>query len=343
MMREVGAGAGREEVGARPPHQPGERAGAIRSRRPRPQADRRVARRRSQQPDARPRPRAPAPGARTARSRSRSGRPAYAATIADARKATADAAAASAPMSGMDRKSLSFRRGTLDVHRSFRPRVRREESRADGVARHLVRRLPVRGSAVADAVAARLRTRGDPGRRDDHDAARTSSATRTRTACWRSCLWGVAFGAIYFAHPAHADRRRRHDRAARRQPLVARLRHPSARHAAHAERPGSPRPRALEFDAGHAGRRVRDLRDRPACCIFARRRRAIASARSGCGAWSASWSSSISRASFGSAASDCGRARLVGAVDVAARASGDTGSTNTACLIGMGSGLGARG
>ena len=63
------------------------------------------------------------------------------------------------------------------------------------------------------------------------------------------------------------------------------------------DRPDAPRPRPLELDARHAGRRVDDLRRRPRCCICARRWRAIGSGRSACGRSSRFCSSSTSRAS----------------------------------------------
>ena len=105
--------------------------------------------------------------------------------------------------------------------------------------------------------------------------------------------------AIYVAIRRDAGRRRRHHRAARRQPLAARLRDPSPRYAADARRLR----RASGSDSGirsrHTGGRSSRCSPSDRRCICARRRRAIASARSACGRSSASWWSCIWPSAFG--------------------------------------------
>ncbi len=191
---------------------------------------------------------------------SRSARYAY--RMADERKAARDAAAASAPMSGMGGMSLSFARRAADVHRSFRSCVRRQESRPGRLARRPVRRLPARGSAVADAAAARLRACGDPAGDHALHAARLRQLP-VLAQPGGAVRMGARVRRDLHRAPAGSHLRLRHARAAGRQSLAARLRDPPARHADHHQRGGSRRPRPVEFDSRHAGGRVRDLRHRP--------------------------------------------------------------------------------
>src|SRR4051812_7019488 len=88
----------------------------------------------------------------------------------EASHATADAAAASTPMSGIGRLSLSFEAETTDVHWPLRTRIRCEARRSHRLARHAVRRVPIRRSPVADTVAAWLRARRRPSGRAVHDS-----------------------------------------------------------------------------------------------------------------------------------------------------------------------------
>src|SRR6185369_5176573 len=90
--------------------------------------------------------------------------------MVDAKKIRADAATASAPMSGIAKELIILSEGA-HVHRAFRSRVRGEESGARRLARHAVPRVPVRRPAVAQPGAARRRTGGGAARRDDDDPA----------------------------------------------------------------------------------------------------------------------------------------------------------------------------
>ena len=170
MVREVGAAAGRQKIGTREPQEPREGA-----ERPRPRS--RTARRRRAPPAGagrrtRPPPR-PATGSGSGRARSED-RPQsarYAKVIAEARRATSDAATASASMSGIA-KQLIIPIEAPDVHRPFRSGLRREEGGAGRVARLAVSRLPVRRPVVADAPPARHRASRSRAGRDRDDAAR---------------------------------------------------------------------------------------------------------------------------------------------------------------------------
>ena len=150
--------------------------------------------------------------------------------------------------------------------------------------------------------------------------------SRTRTAWWR-----CACGASRSARSTSSVRRARisaarHARAARRQPLGARLRDAPARHAAHAER------RRRASDSG-CGTRC-PARSRSEFVVFGDRARgvssrdgarAIASARSACGALVAFLLVVYLAELVRPAAADRGRRRLVGAGDVAARRLGILG------------------
>src|SRR5256885_10046592 len=90
--------------------------------------------------------------------------------MTEASHATADAAAASTPMSGIGRLSLSFEAETIDVHRPLRTWIRGEPSGPGRLARHAVPRLPVCGFALARAGPSRLRALRGSSRRTVHDA-----------------------------------------------------------------------------------------------------------------------------------------------------------------------------
>ena len=224
MVREVGAAAGRQKLGPRAPHQPRERAGDDRREGRRAAARSGAAWRRSRASTA------TATASDSARIASGAiGRPIqsarYAATMADARNATADAAPASAPMSGIRRKSLSFAPrspmflghfGLAFGAKKAAPAVSLGTLfAACQFADLLWPTLLLLGYERVDIAAGRRR----------RDAARLRQLSVLAQPAGALRLGRRCSAALYFAITARAARRRRHDRAARRQPLGARLRH----------------------------------------------------------------------------------------------------------------------
>ncbi len=130
----------------------------------------------------------------------------------------------------MLRPYISGYRGDRDVHRALRPRARGQARRAEDLSGHAVRSYLPRGSALAGVPAAGVGARPhrpgaeplpDAVARLDPDLAQPDHAHRVgRPVC------------VPLPHAHGRGARGAGGGAARREPLGARRRHPSSRHAA---------------------------------------------------------------------------------------------------------------